>query len=147
MANLHGDEKKDIMKKVIVFGTFDIIHPGHLNFFKQAKKYGDNLVLVVARDKNVKKIKARLPVNKENVRLRQIKQIDLIDKAVLGDLRDPYKVIKKEKPNVICLGYDQRAFTKDLKKIFSDINIIRLKSYKSSKFKSSKIKNKIESLA
>ena len=34
------------MKKVIVFGSFDYIHPGHLNFFEQAKSYGDYLIVV-----------------------------------------------------------------------------------------------------
>ena len=41
-------------KKVICFGTFDILHLGHVNFFKQAKSLGDELVVVIARDVNVK---------------------------------------------------------------------------------------------
>jgi len=41
-------------KKVMVFGTFDIFHPGHRSFLNQAKKYGNYLIVVVARDKQSK---------------------------------------------------------------------------------------------
>ena len=52
------------MRKIIVFGTFDILHKGHLNLFKQAKQHGDYLMAVIARDKNVKKAKGKFPKNK-----------------------------------------------------------------------------------
>lgn len=45
--------KKNV--KVMVFGTFAVLHPGRLYFFNQAKKHGDKLIAVVARDVNVKK--------------------------------------------------------------------------------------------
>ena len=44
----------------MVFGAFDCLHPGHLDFFKQAKKYGDYLIVSVGTDKNVKKIQKRV---------------------------------------------------------------------------------------
>ena len=45
--------------KIMAFGTFDILHAGHLNFFKQARKLSKYpfLIVSVARDVNVKKIK------------------------------------------------------------------------------------------
>ena len=58
------------MKKVLIFGTFDGLHLGHLNFFEQAKEYGDYLIVVVARDKTVKRIKNRFPSKNEVERLR-----------------------------------------------------------------------------
>ena len=45
------------MKVVMVFGAFDGFHPGHLDFFKQARAYGDILVVSVGTDRNVEKIK------------------------------------------------------------------------------------------
>ena len=48
------------MKKVIVFGTFDILHQGHLDFFRQAKQYGDYLIVAVAHDENVKKSRPKI---------------------------------------------------------------------------------------
>ena len=117
--------------KVMVFGTFDVLHKGHLSYFKQARKYGEYLIAVVARDKTVKEIKGRKPRNNEKKRLKEVKKH--VDKAVLGYIRDKQKVIKKYKPDVVCLGYDQRNFIKGLKKFK------RLKPYKPHKYKSSKL--------
>ncbi|MBU0625913.1 adenylyltransferase/cytidyltransferase family protein [Patescibacteria group bacterium] len=44
-------------KKVMLFGTFDILHPGHEYVFSQAKNYGDCVMVVLARDVTVKKVK------------------------------------------------------------------------------------------
>jgi FAD synthetase len=130
------------MKKVLVFGTFDRLHPGHLNFFKQAKKYGF-LFIVVARDKTVKKTKGKFPKQSETKRITMIKKTYLAKKVLLGNLKDPYIIIKKIKPNIICLGYDQKFFIKDLPKKIKEFGlktkIIRLKAYKPNIYKSSKI--------
>ena len=47
--------------KVMVFGTFDGLHPGHLSYFKQARKYGDYLIAIVALDENVLQFKGHRP--------------------------------------------------------------------------------------
>lgn len=133
--------------KVMVFGTFDILHKGHLNFFKQARKHGDYLIAVVARDKTVLAVKGKLPRNNEKTRLNNIKEIKLVDKALLGNIKDKYAKIKKLKPAVICLGYDQKIFTEGLKTPFlkggggvKEIKVVRLKPFKPEVYKSSKIK-------
>lgn len=123
------------MKKVMVFGTFDILHKGHLNFFKQARKYGDYLIVVVARDKTVEEVKGRKTRINEKNRLNEVRKF--ADKAVLGYRGDKYKVIGKFKPDAICLGYDQNSFIHGLKRF--DIPIKRLKPYKAHKYKSSKM--------
>lgn len=127
------------MKKVMVFGTFDILHPGHEYVLKQARKYGDYLVAVAARDANVRRIKGRAPANDEKTRVRNLKKLGLADKARLGYVRDPYKVINEEKPDVIALGYDQKKFVEGLKR-FKKIKIVRLKAFKPSVYKSSKLR-------
>ncbi|MCK4521651.1 MAG: adenylyltransferase/cytidyltransferase family protein [Nanoarchaeota archaeon] len=128
----------------MVFGTFDIIHPGHLYFLKEAKKHGDFLVAVIGRDLVVKKIKGLMPVNSENTRLDNIKKVPAVDKVVLGDLTDYYRIIKEEKPDIICLGYDQKEFIDGLKDKIEEFGlktgIIRLKPYKENVYKSSKLK-------
>lgn len=130
------------MKKVMVFGAFAILHPGHLYFFRQAKKFGDYLIVVVGRDTTVKRIKGFLPKLNERARLEMVGALNLVDKAVLGDKVNWYKVILKYKPNVICLGYDQKVpvdFTNQLKKMAIRVKIIRLKSHRPEKYKSSKL--------
>jgi len=128
--------------KVMAFGTFDILHKGHENFLKQAKKYGNYLIIVIARDKTVLKVKGKLPKNNEKKRLSIMKENNLADKVVLGNLNDKYKIIKKYQPETICLGYDQQIFTESLKEKLKEYNllntkIVRLKAYCPEKYKSS----------
>jgi FAD synthetase len=123
------------MKKVLVFGTFDGLHLGHVNFFEQAKKLGDYLIVVVARDVTVNEVKGHFPKRSELLRLKAVKQCKLVNEAILGNIGNPYEIIKKIKPDIIGLGYDQTSFTADLdselKKAAIPARIMRLKPYKS----------------
>lgn len=128
----------------MVFGTFDKLHPGHHNFLEQAKRYAEELIVVIARDKTIKQVKKKNPFLKEKDRLAQIKKISLVTGAILGNLRDKYQVILKHKPDIICLGYDQTHFTDNLKEKLNQFGlrktkIIRLKPYCPEKYKSSKL--------
>lgn len=128
----------------MVFGTFDLLHDGHLNFLKQAKDKGDKLIVVVGRDENIIKIKSKLPVHNENERLNNLKQI--ADKVILGEINDFYKVIEDNKPDVICLGYDQDSMKleNELKNRNLNIEVIRLKPYREDEFKSSIIRKNLK---
>lgn len=133
------------MKRVIAFGTFDIFHPGHISFLKQAKKTGDYLVVVVARDKNVAKIKDKLPKNNELNRLKRIRQAKIADKVILGSKTNNYfQTLRTHKISVIALGYDQKPKIIILKQELrrhrlKNLAIVRLKPYNPNKFKSSKL--------
>ncbi len=134
------------MKKVLVFGTFDIFHEGHRNFLKQAREHGDFLCVVVARDATVVEAKGVPLQNDEQIRLANIKNSDLVKETMLGSLNDKYAVVKKYSPDVICLGYDQKFFIDNLQEKLNEFGlnntkIVRLKSYHPEKFKSSKLKN------
>ena len=136
------------MKKVIVFVTFYIFHDGHKNFFMQAKKYGDFLRVVVARDATVLKVKKYVPKHSEKERMDIIEKSALANEVVLGSLDDKYEVVRDYKPDIICLGYDQKFFVKDLKNKLRDFrldkaDIIRLKSYYPEKYKTSLLKKKL----
>lgn len=130
----------------ILFGTFDIVHEGHLNMFRQAKQNSDYLIAVVARDETVKKVKDRYPKNNEEARKEEVQSKSIIDQAVLGSLEDKFEAIKKYKPDIVFLGYDQIAFTENLKKELESINIhseiIRLKAFKPEIYKTSLILSK-----
>lgn len=131
--------------KVMVFGTFDLLHAGHENFFQQTKKLGNFIIVVIARDKTVEKIKGGKPFYCENDRSRNLKNKGWADKVILGDLKDKYKVIKKFRPDVIALGYDQFAFTYRLEKFLMDEKmntyIQRLHPYGPEIYKSSLIRD------
>ncbi len=122
----------------MVFGTFDGLHKGHLSFFRQAKKYGNNLIAVIARSSTVKAQKGRLPLFSEKMRLEALKHVKIISRARLGHRIDHCRVIWQEKPDIICLGYDQKIsprLEKQIRKL--GVNIVRLKSYKPEIYKSS----------
>ncbi len=132
----------------MVFGTFDGVHKGHLNFFKQAKKLARNpfLIVSVARDKNVLKIKGRLPFLNEKKRLALIKKYEIADKVVLSGIKNHIPHIIKEKPDIIALGYDQKEYVRNLKKDLKNkgilVKIVRLKPYKEKIYKNNLLKIK-----
>ncbi len=121
------------MVRVMATGTFDILHLGHIYFLKEAKKLGDLLVVVVATDSTVRKLKHE-PVNPEQIRLDLIKELKIVDKAYLGYENDIYEILKEIKPDIITLGYDQlhdeKTIKKELKKRNIKAKVIRLKEYK-----------------
>lgn len=133
------------MKKVIAFGSFDILHEGHKRYLREAKSHGDYLIVVVATDYNILKFKGKKPKNDENYRLKQVKELDFVDEAVLGQKDDILEVIEKLKPDVICLGYDQKTvgedvLKKELKKRNLKAEIARASPFKPDIYKSSKLR-------
>jgi len=133
------------MKKVLAFGTFDLFHRGHEFYLREAKKLGDTLEVVVARDSTVKELKGEFPRNDERKRLETIDSLDYVDKAYLGNEGDEYKIIEELKPDIICLGYDQTYFTDDLEEILRgrglNPRVVRIKSYRPDVYKSSKLRS------
>ncbi len=132
-------------KKVFVAGTFDLLHPGHIRFLKRASQYG-NVFVVIARDENVKRIKGFYPVYNEKERKEIIESLKYVKKVYLGDKKDFSKPLKRIKPDIIVLGYDQKIdekILKEYKKINPKVKIIKLKSYKKEMWKSSKIIERI----
>ncbi|KKP77947.1 MAG: FAD synthase [Candidatus Moranbacteria bacterium GW2011_GWF2_35_39] len=127
----------------MAFGTFDIYHPGHESYLRQAKKLGDYLVVVVARDRTVAIIKKQETRNNEQKRKKILEESGLADEVVLGDLKDRYKIIEKYRPEVIALGYDQKVDLVELegklKEFEINAKIVRLKSFKPEIYKSSLI--------
>lgn len=127
------------MKKVMVFGTFDNLHPGHQYFFEQAKRHGDFLIVVVSRDLTVRMLKKKNPLQNESERLRQVQNDKNVDMAVLGSLGDKYEVVRTFCPDTICLGYDQIFFTGQLHTYFPTIRMYRIPAYLPKMYKSSLI--------
>lgn len=132
------------MKKVMAFGSFDILHKGHEAYLNEAKGYGDYLIVIVARDENIMRFKGRKPKNDENHRLGQIRKLDFVDEAVLGHEGNIFDVLEEYRPDVICLGYDQKTveeekLRKELEKRNIKAEISRAKPYKEDVYKSSKL--------
>lgn len=132
-------------QKVMVFGVFDLLHPGHLDFFMQARKLGTQLIVSVARDVNVFKIKGQKPVHDEKQRMENINVLPMVDKVVLGGIKDPWPHILKQKPDIIALGYDQKEYVSSKASSFEEelfkhglknTKVVRLKAHKPKTYKS-----------
>jgi len=116
--------------KVLVAGCFNRIHPGHIYLFKEAKKLGKKLIVIITNDAN----------NNKNIktpaidRMKMLKEIKMIDKVIVGEKNDFTKIFLKEKPNVLALGYDQSIPKSFLglwnSNVYHKVDIIRIKKYK-----------------
>lgn len=128
------------------FGTFDLLHLGHLNYFQQAKKHGDYLIVVIARDKT-KQMQKKEIIFSEKERLELLKNIRIVDEAVLGYPDNHFRIIAEKKPDVIFLGYDHKVDEKilamKLQKLGLKPKIVRAKSFKVGKHKSSLLREKV----
>ena len=130
-------------KTVMCFGTFDILHLGHLQYFQQAKQFGDRLVVVIARDKTKERQK-KVSVFSEQERLELVKSLEIVDDAVLGYHNNHLSIIQEIKPDILCLGYDhnvnESVLLENLQKRGLNPIVKRMKPYQINKHKSSRIK-------
>ncbi len=126
------------MAKAIAFGTFDGFHPGHKFYLDSAAAHGD-LTVVVARDASVLKVKGRPSQRNEQERLGDLQAAGY--RAILGGTSDKYAVLSEIKPDVICLGYDQIAFTEKLPEVLKErglaAKIVRIPAFQPERYKSS----------
>lgn len=135
------------MTLVMATGVFDILHPGHIHFLSEARKLGDRLVVVVARDRTAMK-NGKMPLFDENTRLMMVSQLKLVDQAVLGHIGDIYETVSDIKPDIIALGYDQHFNEQDIEKkclgLGLKVKVMRMsRSNHSGPVSSSEIKKKV----
>ncbi len=131
------------MSRILLFGTFDGLHFGHVNLFLQAHEHAKEVYVILARDKTVEHTKGRPPKHPEHERLTQVQNHPLITHAQLGSHGDKYAAIKDINPHKIGLGYDQLHFVEGLHECIEQelphIEIIRFRPHREDSFKSSLI--------
>ena len=134
------------MTRIMVFGTFDIIHPGHEDLFKQARSLAEDphLIVSVGRDEVEERIKGFRPRNSEEVRRAVLALHPLVDEAIVGDTEGYMEHINMARPDVIALGYDQRGeyvdtLERDLATAGLHTKIVRLEAHKPEEYKTSKL--------
>ncbi len=93
--------------RVMASGVFDIIHLGHVHYLEQARKLGDELVVVVATDKTVRKMKHE-PITPGNMRVQLVNSLKPVTSAVLGHEDDIFRTVEEIRPDIIALGFDQK---------------------------------------
>jgi FAD synthetase len=132
--------------------VFDLLHLGHVKFLEEAKKAGGKnaeLLVIVARDSTVQRMKGRKPIMPESQRRSLVESLRVVDEAVLGtedfDIGD---VIDRVKPDVIALGYDQTDMEARVREYVNKrglrVRVVRLGKFENDELSSSsKIREKI----
>ncbi|MDP3965386.1 MAG: riboflavin kinase [bacterium] len=133
-------------QRIMVFGTFDIVHEGHADLFRQARALASNpyLIVSVARDTVAERIKGMKPRNSEEARRTAVARHALVDEAVLGDEEGYIGHIRTNMPDIIALGYDQKGeFVENLEQDLHDAGmetrVVRLAAFKPEVYKTSKL--------
>ena len=137
---------------VLASGVFDLLHYGHIRFLEEAKRQGGpgaRLVVIVARDTTVERMKGRAPVIPEDQRRALVEALEAVDEALLGyEEMDLAAVIEKIRPDVIAVGYDQDDIERETRRIVEErglgLRVVRIGRFgKEDLNSSSKIKGKI----
>lgn len=88
-------------------GVFDLLHPGHVRYLRQARGLGDVLVVGVNSDRSVRASKgAHRPITTERERAEVVLALACVDAAVIFDEDTPHAIISAVQPDVLVKGAD-----------------------------------------
>jgi FAD synthetase len=93
------------MTRVIAQGTFDVLHPGHLHYLREAAGIGEELYVIVARRENV--THKDPPVLPGRQRRDVVDALEMVEEALVGHPDDIFVPVERIDPDVIVLGHDQ----------------------------------------
>ena len=133
----------ETLQTVMLFGSFDGLHPGHEYLIGQARTHGDHLVIVVARDSVIAKTKNQEPWYEEQERVAQLTAMVSDATVVVGDeIEGKWTPIHQYQPDTIVIGYDQDALKRALEEIKTDyhFSIVQVDALEPENYKSSIIR-------
>ena len=107
---LNSNKRLNVMKTVITYGTYDLLHQGHINLLKRAKELGDYLIVGVTND-NFDRDRGKLNV-RNNVleRVEAVKATGCADKIIIEDyVGQKIDDIQKYDVDIFAIGSDWEA--------------------------------------
>lgn len=97
-------------KIVFTNGCFDLLHKGHLDLLRSAKKFGDRLIVGLNSDESIKRIKGeKRPYQTENIRATSLLKTTLASAITIFNQDTPIKVIKTINPDILVKGSDYQT--------------------------------------
>ncbi|MBI3358416.1 MAG: adenylyltransferase/cytidyltransferase family protein [Nitrospirae bacterium] len=98
--------RKQHKKTVFAWGTFDLLHAGHIEYLKKARALGDYLVVAVLSDAVVARLHGKTrPFVPQKERMEVLSSFAMVDRVMLLTKRSPIQMIEKIKPDMI-IGCD-----------------------------------------
>ena len=102
-----GREKRNGRRVVFTNGCFDLLHPGHIRGFEQARQLGDALIIGLNSDSSVRQLKGPTrPVIPEQERAEILSALEAVDAVIIFNELTPRKVIARLLPDVLVKGGD-----------------------------------------
>lgn len=102
-----GREKRNGRRVVFTNGCFDLLHPGHIRGFEQARQMGDVLIVGLNSDSSVRQLKGPTrPVIPEQERAEILSALESVDAVVIFNELTPREVISRLLPDVLVKGGD-----------------------------------------
>ena len=116
-------------------GTFDILHPGHIELFKVGKSLGKKLIVATDTDEKIRKDKGAFkPINNLCDRVSMLQAIKYIDKVLYFDTREELEgLIKMYMPDILLLGDDWQGGDVVGKEYARDIRFLPRLNYSTTK--------------
>ena len=142
--------------RVFVAGTFDGLHFGHVFLLRRARRRGlqlarrlgrngVHLAVVIARDDTVRRIKGRAPHHTQRERRDMVRALRLVDEAFVGYRDDFIRSVRRVRPDLIVLGYDQSlAWEEVLRAAHITVPLVRCPHYRGHRLKSSMMRADVE---
>lgn len=125
IGSVIAKEKEQGRKVVHCHGVFDLMHPGHIRHFKEAKAQGDCLVVSLTPDRFVNKGPGR-PTFNETLRSEQLAALACVDFVVLNDSPDAVSIIKRVCPDLYVKGSEYKKHSDDVTgKISDEANAVK----------------------
>lgn len=109
------------MTRVVAQGTFDLLHPGHVHYLREAAAMGSGLFVIVSRATNVTHKEA--PIVPARQRRALVGALEPVDNAVLGHPEDIFVPIEEIDPDIIVLGHDQHHDERTIERALADRGI------------------------
>jgi D-beta-D-heptose 7-phosphate kinase/D-beta-D-heptose 1-phosphate adenosyltransferase len=92
---------------VFTNGVFDLLHPGHVRYLRDARALGDALIVAVNSDRSVRSNKGpSRPINPEVERAELLLALECVDAAVIFDEDTPHEIVSRIQPDILVKGSD-----------------------------------------
>ena len=95
-------------KIVFTNGVFDLLHPGHVRYLREARSLGDALIVAINSDQSARSLRKGddRPINKAAERAELVAALGCVDAAVIFDEETPFEIVSSLEPDILVKGAD-----------------------------------------